>query len=131
MHYIFEAWLPDGLCIDIILGTDFQKQDENAIIACGGSKLPISFVALTTMSADPPPLFANLTVDCKLIVANSTKYLEADQDFTSTEVKNLAESGIIESSNSPWRAQVVVVNEKSKSRMVVDYSETMYTHRST
>ena len=44
-------------------------------------------------------------------------------------MKCLSEAGIIELSNSPWRAQVLVVNEKSKLRMVVDYSETinMYT----
>ena len=48
----------DGLCIDIILGTDFQKQHESVRIAYGGSKPPISFATLTTIKTDPPPLFA-------------------------------------------------------------------------
>ena len=34
--------------------------------------------------------------------------------------------GIIESSNSPWRAQVVVIqSEKHKRRLVIDYSQTI------
>ena len=33
--------------------------------------------------------------------------------------------GIIEPSNSPWRAQVVVVKDKKKERLEIDYSETI------
>ena len=116
----------DGLWIDIILGNDFQEQHESATMLYGGSKPPISFGVLTSMNTDPPPLFANVTVGCKLIATKSRQYSKVDQDLTCSEVKRLTESGIIESSNSPWRAQVLVVNDKSKSRMVMDYSETIY-----
>ena len=58
----------DGLCIDIILGTDFQEQHQSVTIAYGGSKPPISFAAFSSMNTDPPPLFAGLTGDWKPIV---------------------------------------------------------------
>ena len=36
--------------------------------------------------------------------------------------------GIIESGNSPWRAQVVVTrNKENKKRMAIDYSQTINT----
>ena len=56
------------------------------------------------------------------MATKSRKYSKADQDFIRSEIERLAEAGIIETSNSTWRAQVLVVNEKSKGRMV-DYSE--------
>lgn len=37
----------------------------------------------------------------------------------------LLQEGIIEPSSSPWRAQVVIVHQKDKDRMVIDYSQTI------
>ena len=47
----------DGLCIDVILETDFQEQHESVTIKYGGSKPPISFAALSTINTDLPLLF--------------------------------------------------------------------------
>ena len=103
----------DGLCIDIILGTDFQEQQESVRIAYGVSKPPISFAALTTMNTDSPPLFVILTADCKPIAAKSRNNTKADQDFIRSEVKRLAEAGIIKPIHSPWRAQVLLIMRNS------------------
>ena len=54
----------------------------------------------------------------------SRKYSQSNRNFIRDEVQRLSELKIIEPSNSPWRAQVLVVSEK-KQRMVVDYSETI------
>ena len=49
-----------------------------------------------------------------------------DKAFISTEIDKLLDEGIIELSDSPWRAQVVVTrNENHKKRLVIDYSETI------
>ena len=45
--------------------------------------------------------------------------------FIREEVDRLLESGVIELSQSPWRAQVVVVNNRKKKRLVIDYSQTV------
>ena len=91
----------EWLCIDINLGTDFLEQNESLTIAYGGSKHLISFAVFSNMNTDPPPLFADLTADCKPIATKSRKHSKADQDFICNEVKCVVEAGIIEASNSP------------------------------
>ena len=115
----------DNLCIDIILGTDFQELHESITIKYGGKRPPLTFAALTTMKTEPAELFANLTKDCRPIATRSRNYSQRDKEFIKSEIHRLVQAGIIEPSNSPWRAQVLVVNEKTKRRMVVDYSETI------
>ena len=91
----------DWLCIDINLGTDFLEQNESLTITYGGSKHLISFAVFNNMNTDPPPLFADLTADCKPMATKSRKHSKADQDFICNEVKCVVEAGIIEASNSP------------------------------
>lgn len=48
------------------------------------------------------------------------------QQFIDSEIKRLLNEDIIEPSQSPWRAQVVIMtNERHKKHMVVDYSQTV------
>ena len=113
------------LCTDVILGTDFQEKHEYIKIKYGGSEPPLTFAALTTMKTEPPELFCHLSNECKPIATKSRKYSQNDRDFLKSETQRLVKAGIIRPSNSPWRAQVLVVHEKTKRRMVVDYSETV------
>ncbi|XP_012562704.1 uncharacterized protein LOC101238699 [Hydra vulgaris] len=115
----------DNLCVDVILGTDFQELHESITIKYGGKRPPITFAALITMKTEPPELFANLTQDCRPIATRSRNYSQRDKEFIKPEIHRLTQAATIEPSNSPWRAQVLVVNEKTKRRMVVDYSETI------
>ena len=65
------------------------------------------------------------------IAIKSRKYSEEDCNFIRQEVKKLKEQDVIEPSDSPWRAQVLVTkDERHKKRMVVDYSQTInrFTH---
>ncbi|XP_059843069.1 uncharacterized protein LOC132403623 [Hypanus sabinus] len=81
--------------------------------------------SLSTLKIPPPPLFANLTPDCKPVATKSRRYSAGDRAFIRSEVQRLLREGIIEPSTSPWRAQVVVVRTGQKNRMVVDYSQTI------
>ena len=79
----------------------------------------------------PIRLFRHLKTDCKPIATKSRRYSHADSQFISSEVKQLLREGLIESRNSFWRAQpLVVTRKKHKKRMVIDYSQTVnkYTH---
>ena len=76
------------------------------------------------MEIEPPELFAHLTPDCHPIATKSRKYSQSDRNFIRDEVQRLSELKIIEPSNSLWTAQVLVVN-KMKRRIVVNYSETI------
>ena len=76
---------------------------------------------------NPPEPFANLSDDCKPVACKSRRYSEPDKRFIKSELQKLVKEGIIEPSNSPWRAQVVVTKEEEnhKKRLVVDYSQTI------
>ena len=113
-----------GLCSDILLGLDFQSQHQSVSFQHNGPKPPLTVCGLSVLKVESPDLFSNLTSDVHPIATKSRRYCREDQEFTVSEVRRLLNEGIIEPSNSPWRAQVVVTqNENNKKRMVVDYSQ--------
>ncbi len=115
-----------NLCSDVILGLDFQSQHTCVVFEHGGVNPPLSVCGVSTLNTDPPRLFSNLTDDCHPIATKSRKYNQDDLNFIDSEVKRLLGEGIIESSKSPWRAQVVVTKgENHKKRMIIDYSQTI------
>jgi hypothetical protein len=115
----------DNLCADIILGIDFQSQHQSVTLKFDGVRDPL-VVGLATLNVEPINLFENLTPDCKPIASKSRHYSAEDRNFISSEVQRLYKEGIIEPSTSPWRSQVVVTrNERSKKRLVIDYSQTI------
>ena len=114
------------LCCDVILGHNFLKQHSVVEIPFGGSMPPLKICGHTGAAVPPPSLFSNLTEDCKPVAVRSRHHSVADKKFISSEVSKLLKEGVIEPSNSPWRAQVLVTsNENHKKRMVIDYSQTI------
>ncbi|GFX64638.1 retrovirus-related Pol polyprotein from transposon opus [Trichonephila clavipes] len=64
--------------------------------------------------------------DCRPLVTKSRHQTVEDNIFMALEVQKLLLEGVIEPSNSPWRAQAFVIRgENHKPRMVVDYSQTI------
>ena len=115
-----------GLCSDIFLGLDFQSQHQSVSFQHNGPKPPLTVRGFSVLMVKSPDLFSNLTSDVHPIVTKSRRYCHENQEFIASEVRRLLNEGIIEPSNSPWRAQVVVTwNENNKKRMVVDYSQTV------
>ena len=114
------------LCVDIILGQDFQQLHDSVTVKYGGSQPPLVLSGLTTLCVDPPELFANLTDDCHPIASKSRRYSFDDRKFIENETQRLLREGIIEPSNSPWRAQIVVTKDDNhKKRLAIDYSQTV------
>ena len=126
VYHNAELLVMDKLCTDVIIGTNILKEHESVVVEFGGSKPPLH-VCNATMNIEPPPVFPHITPDCKPISAPSRRYSKEDREFIRLEVERLLELGKIKPSNSPWRAQVVVVrdNEKRRKRMTVDYSQTI------
>ena len=92
----------------------------------GGPEPGVKVCGLSVLKVDPPDLFANLTKDCKPIATKSRKYSPDDLKFIHAEVQVLLDAGVIEKSNSPWRAQVLVAKETNhRKRLVIDYSQTV------
>ena len=117
--------LPE-LCADILLGHDFLEQHECVKIPFQGTLPTLSVCGLAAAKVDTPSLFANLKPNCKPIATKSRRFSQPDNHFIREEVQKLLKEDIIETSNSPWRAQVVVTkDERHKKRLVVDYSQTI------
>jgi len=114
-----------GLCSDLILGLDFQNQHQSISFHHGDSKPPLEVCGLTTLNVEHPDLFTNLTADVHQIAIKSRKFGYEDRKFIDFEVQLLLRERIIEPSNSPWRAQVVVTRNENHKRMVIDYSQTI------
>ena len=121
-----KLYVLPNLCADVILGQNWQSNHESVTIKYGGERHPLKICNLTTLNVSPPPLFENLDPNCKPIMTKSRRYSDEDRKFIAEEVERLLSEGIIEPSNSPWRAQVVVTrNERHKKRLVIDFSQTI------
>ena len=69
-----------------------------------------------------PHSFGSLLI-AFLLSRKSRKYSKFDQQFINSETPKLLANGIIEPSQSPWRAQVK--DGDSKRRMLIDYLQTI------
>ena len=114
------------LCADVLLGHDVFKDHSSVTLNFGGPKPPLEICSVAQVNIEPVRLFTNLSDDIKPIATKSRRHSQRDSEFIIEEVRKLLADGIIEESQSPWRAQVLVVeNENHKRRMCIDYSQTI------
>ena len=114
------------LCADIILGQPFMELHSSITLSFGGELPPLSICSLACSNISPPTLFANLSDECHPIKTSSRRFSNEDRKFIDWEVQKLLKDGIIERSESPWRAQVVIAkNQNHKKRLCIDYSQTI------
>ena len=108
-----EVCVLNNLCIDLILGIHFQQQHKSVTFHFGGDKPNLNIFNLATLNVDSPSLFQNLSENSKPPIATkSRRYSEPDKQFIDSEIQCMLNEGIIEPSNSPWRAPVVVTRNK-------------------
>ena len=77
-----------------------------------------------TYGGSKPPRTICPPYTCHPIANKSRKYSQSDRNSIRDKVQRFSELKIIEPSNSRWRDQVLLVNKK-KRRMVIDYSQTI------
>jgi transposase InsO family protein len=131
LYHNIKLLVLENLCCDLLLGHDFMRLHKNVSIKFGGDRPTLSVCNLIAMSIQPPALFSNLSANCRPIAVPSRRHCNDDRQFISLEVQQLLREGIIEPSDSPWRAQVLVTkNTRQKKRLVIDYSQTInkFTH---
>jgi len=113
----FRVTILKDLLTDIILCQDFMQLHQNVDIHFGGPRPTLHLGALEAdVIGTAVKLFTNLTEGCRPVATPERKYLKADKTFISNEVKRLLSDGLIEPSNSPWRAQPVVVAKRKSSK---------------
>ena len=125
-----------GLCTDVLLGGDFLQRHKQVIFRFNtdGGDLIIdkssNSCAVTRAKIDCPSLFANLKPNCTPIATKSRRYNSEDTLFIRNTVNSWLKHGICRPSQSPWRAQVLVVKTNDeqgnvKKRVCQDYSQTI------
>ena len=73
-----------------------------------------------------PQLFGdNLSERCKPIGIRTRKFSSVDIAIIKAETARLLQEDRIKPSNSPWRAQPLVVDNGKKKQMCIDYSQTI------
>ncbi|GFS56547.1 retrovirus-related Pol polyprotein from transposon opus [Trichonephila clavipes] len=114
------------LCSDVLIGHDILNRHSSVEIGFDGNRPPLTICSLAVAQVPPISLFSNLNPDCRPLVTKSRRQTVEDNIFMALEVQKLLQEGVIEPSNSPWRAQAFVIRgENHKPRMVVDYSQTI------
>lgn len=98
---------------------------KSVSIDFGGDRPPLNLCAATSAKFPPVELFKNLSPDCTPIAVKSRRYSSEDKRFIEAEYQRMLNEDVIEPSHSPWRAQVVVVSNERKRRLVVDFSQTI------
>ena len=133
----FSLGVTDKLCADVILGLDILKFHKGVQFIFHGDKslfqldskfFPSRNDACLIMAAnvDPPRIFKTIKEDSKPIATKSRRYSREDETFITEEVNKLLQKGVIEPSNSLWRAQILVTKDKRHKRhMVINYSQTV------
>ncbi|GFV47633.1 putative retrovirus-related pol polyprotein from transposon opus [Trichonephila clavipes] len=121
-----ELLVMKDLCSDALIGHDILNRHSSVEIGFDGNRPPLTICSLAVAQVPPVSLFSNLNPGCRPLVTKSRRQTVEDNIFMALEVQKLLQEGVIEPSNSPWRAQAFVIRgENHKPRMVVDYSHTI------
>ena len=133
-----ELHVMNDLCVDIILGRDFLGVHRRVIFEFKGKMSdliisnPSATCAVAIANVKAPSLFLNLKAGWKPVATKSRRFSWADKKYISSVVDEWKLAGTVRPSNSPWRAQCVVVKQQGKpSRLAIDYSQTinLYTEK--
>ena len=73
---------------------------------------------VSAMKVTAPSPFSPMCPDVSPIACPSRRYNIEDAEFIRSEVKRMFDAGVTEPSQSPWRAQTVVVKNRKKRRLV-------------
>lgn len=116
----------DNLCADVIIGHDQLKEHSKIEFELGGPNEPLRICSVMQASVPPASVFTNLCSNIQPIAMKSRRYSKEDEDFIQQEISKLLEDGVIETSTSPWRAQVLITESGAhRKRLVIDYSMTI------
>ena len=61
--------IQENLCIDVILGLEFQNLHDKVVFNFGGEQPLVKVCSLAALKVQPADLFADLSNDCQPIIA--------------------------------------------------------------
>ena len=131
MYHHVKLYVMKNMCVDVILGRDFLQKHKRVVFDFKGERpdLTVSqkeICAVAKAKISTPSLFENLKPGWKPIATKSRRFNQIDKGFISETVAEWRKAGTVRPSNSPWRAQCVIVrNHGDKERLAIDYSQTI------
>ena len=126
-EYCTTFTVVSSLVAPIIIGLDVLSTHSSVNLTFSGPRPPVTFKMcyVQTMKCKPYDIVPNVdTSKLKPLVAPKRRFVR-HPEFIKKEVARLLEEGVIQESQSPWRAQCFVINYDTKPRLVFDYSETI------
>ena len=124
--YRTSLWVVSKLVAPLIVGMDLLRQHSQLNLKLGGSRRPATFcLALSTMNCKQFQLLPG--VDCSKLkpIATQSRPCKQHAEFIQSEISRMLKNGIIQISQSPWRAQCFVATGGRKPRLVIDFSNTI------
>ena len=123
----------ENLYTDVILRLDFQGRHQRVIFEFNEESNDLvisgkSTCTVTAASTDAVSLFSNMAPKAKPIVTKSSRFNQEGRELIQRTIDKWLEARIIQSSSSPWRAQVVVVKDsfnRQRKRLCIHYSQTI------
>ena len=130
-----EFTLLDNLVKEVIVGLKVLKKHRAITLKLDGKERPLNFkpskashLSVMCSNVEFPTLFPGINQNTNPVRMPSRKYSKDERNFIEKEIKKLLQDDVIEESISPWRSQVVVVKQKEKWRLCIDYSQTVNKH---
>ena len=121
----------NNLCADVILGHEFMRNHKEVVFTFGGrgKALNISKKSCNVLPArvnKARNIFLFVDSNVKPIATRSREFKADDSKFVKSEVDKLQKDGIIELSQSPWRAQALIARDsRHKKGLLIDHSKTI------
>ena len=127
--YEANLFVVSSLVTPLIIGLDILRQHSELTLIIGGPKEPATFcLTLSTMKQTTYRLMPGVDTDRLKPIATSSRRNPKHTTFINEEISKLLNKGIIQVSQSPWRAQCLVAENGKKSRLVIDFSNTINIH---
>lgn len=95
--------LPD-LCAKVILEEGFMRLHKSVKFDLKDPRPSLTVCEVICIKINPPSLFPYLAEDCKPVSTPTWRFSKSDQKLIQEELKSLLSKGVIELSQSPWRA---------------------------
>ena len=117
----------ERLVSPIIIGMNILKLHSNIHLELPGHRPTATFKlsALQTMKSQPYSIVPGVDTQKLKPLTTPPQRLIRHEDFIKNEIQLWLQEGIIQESQSPWRAQCFVANYRTKPRLVIDYSQTI------
>ena len=124
--YNHTFYIMENLVAPLIIGMDILGQHSYIKIISKGNRKPLSFLsAMSSMKHNIYRLVPGIEIQSLKPISVPSRRFTKDPEFIKNEISRMLKEDIIQPSQSPWKSQCFVVQNSTKKRLVIDYSNTI------